>query len=79
MTRLILIPKRKQSLPRKTNHRTSLTLHSLPGQNPNLPNYLNVSTTPNDYIVDNTPVNNEYDSPVKVYSKTTYPFPPPSF
>ena len=75
MARLELFPKHY----RKTNHRTSLTLPSSPVQNPTLPNYSNVSTTPNDYTVDNTPVKNEYDSPVKVYSKTDYLVPPPSF
>ena len=67
MTRLKLFPKRKQPLHCKTNNRTSSTLHSSPVQNPTLPHYSNVSTTPNDYIVDNTPVNIEFDGPVKVY------------
>ena len=32
-----------------------------------------------DYSLDNTPANNDNDSPVKVYSETKFPFSPPSF
>ena len=78
MTRFKLFPKRKHSHQAKTNHRTS-TLHSSSVQPPTLHNYLNVNTTPNDIIVDNTSVNDDTDRPIKVYSKTNYPFPPPSF
>ena len=78
MTRFKLFPRRKQFHQPKTNHRTS-TLHSSSVQHPTLPNHSNVNTTPNDIIDDNTPVNDDTDSPIKVYSKTNYPFPPPSF
>ena len=79
MTQLKLFPKRKQSLPHKTNHRTSSTLHSSPVPDPTLSNYSNVSTTRIDYLVDTTPVINEYDSTVNAYSERNYPFPSPSF
>ena len=78
MTRLKLLPKRKQFYQPKTHHRVS-TLYSSSVQLPTLPNYSNVNTTPNDIIVDNTPANFDTDSPMKVYSETIYPFPPPSF
>ena len=79
------IPKRKQNPHPKSNQNTS-RLHSSPVQNPTLPNYSTpndtttpVTTTPNDYSLDNTSANTDNDSPVKIYSKTNYPFPPPSF
>ena len=56
MARLNFFPKQKQTLHHKTNQRTP-TLHSSPGQNPTLPNYSSVTTTPNDYPADNTSVN----------------------
>ena len=78
MTTFELFPKRKQFHQPKTNHRTS-TLHSSLEEHLILPIYSNVNTTPNDIIVDNTPVNDDTDSPIEVYSETNYPFPPPSF
>ena len=61
--------------------------------NPTLPKYSTVTTTQHDEytnqhdklttqidnLVDHTSVNDATDSPIKVYSKTKYPFPPPSF
>ena len=85
MTRFKLFPKRQQLSQPKINYRTS-TLPSSPEQHPTLPNYSTANTTqnenlvtPNDNLVNNTPVNDDTDSPIKVYSKTNYPFPPPSF
>ena len=80
MTRFKIFPKRKQFHQPKTNQRTS-TLHSSSVQHPNptLPSYSNVNTTPNDIIVDNTTANNDTDNPCKKFSKTNYPFSPPSF
>ena len=77
MARLKILLKRKLSLHHKTNQRTP-TLHSSQVQNSTLSNYSNVNTTPNDNPADNTLVNIDYDSPVKVYSKTNYHFPPPT-
>ena len=78
MTRFKLLPKRKQFQHPKTNHRIS-TIRSSSVQQPTLPNYSKVKTTPNDIIVDNNPVKDDTDSPIKVYSKTTYAFSPPIF
>ena len=69
MTRFELFLKRKQFHQSKNSDRTS-TLHSSPEQNTTLPNYSTVNTSPTDKIVDNTPVTNDTDNPVKVYSKT---------
>ena len=69
MTRLKLFLKRKLFYQSKTDHRTS-TLHSSSVHHSTLPNYSNVNTSPIDTIVDNTPVNDDTDSPIKVYSKT---------
>ena len=67
------------------NYKTS-TLPSSPEQHSNLPNYSTANTTQNDNLVttndklvDNTSVNDKTASPIKVYSKTNYPFPPPFF
>ena len=80
MTRFKLFPKSKQFHQPKIIQRTSTlhsTLHSSLQQHPTtLPNYSSVNTTPNDNIVDNTPVT---DSPIKIHSKTNYSFPPSSF
>ena len=78
IARFKLLPKRPQSLHSKTNYKTS-SLHSSTVPNPTLPNYSTDNTTPNDNSLDDTPASNDIDSPVKVYSKTNYPFPPPSF
>ena len=78
MTRFKLFPKRKQFHQFNINHRTS-SLTSSPVQHPTLPIYSTVNTTPNDNIVDNIPYTDKTDSPIKVYTKTNYPFPPPSF
>ena len=84
-TRLKFFPKRRQFLQTKINHRTS-TLPSSPEQHPTLPNYSTVNNTqndnlvtPTDNLVNNTLVSPDTDSPIKVYSKTNHPFPPPSF
>ena len=68
-------------------------LRSSQEQNPTLPecstanttqldNYTNQHdnlTTQNDNLNDHTSVNDTTDSPIKIYSKMNYPFPPPSF
>ena len=78
MARFKLLPKRKQNLHPKIYHKTA-TLHFSRVQNPTLPNKSNVKTAPNDFCFDNTPTNNDNHSPVKVYSKTNYPYPQTSF
>ena len=74
MTRLKVVPKRKQFQQLNIVQRSS-TLLSSPVQRPTLPNDSTVNTTPNYNIDDNIPVNNDTDSPIKVYSKTNYLFP----
>ena len=85
MTRLKLFPKRRPFLQSKTNHRTS-PLPVSQEQHPTLPNYSTASTTqhdnlttPTDNLLINTLVNPVTDTPIKIYSNTNYPFPPPSF
>ena len=55
-------------------------------ENPTLPNYPTTNaiqhdnlTTQHDNLTDNISLKNGTDTPIKVYSKTNYPFPPPSF
>ena len=85
MTRFKLFSKRRPFPQPKVNHKTSTFLSS-PEQHPTLPKYSTVNTTqndnlvtPNDNLGNNTLVNADTDSPIKVYSKANYPFPPPSF
>ena len=85
MTRFILFPKRLQFLQSKIIHRTS-PLPAPQEQHPTLPNYSTTSDTQHDNLTpltdnlfNNTLVNPDTDTPIKIYSKTNYPFPPPSF
>ena len=85
MTRFNLLPKKRPFLQSKSNHRTS-TLAASQEQHPTLTNYSTTNTTqhdnlttPTDNILNNTLVNPDTDTPIKIYSKTNYPFPPPSF
>ena len=48
-------------------------------QHDNYTNQHDNLTTQHDNITDKTSVKNGTDTPIKVYSKTNYPFPPPSF
>ena len=84
MSKFKLFPKRQQVSQPTINHRTS-TLPSSPEQHPTLPNYSTATTTqndnlvtPNNNLVNNTLVSTDADSPIKIYSKINYPFPPPS-
>ena len=83
LTRLKLFLKR-QPLPQPTiKYRTSM-LPSSQEQNPTLPNYSTANQhdnlpTQNDNLDAHTSVNDATDSPIKVYSKTNYPFPSPFF
>ena len=74
MTRFEFLPKRKQYSSQKPNtgQSTSTTSSSLP-------HYSSVTTNPEDYPLNTSPVDCEMDTPVRIYSKTTYSFPPPSF
>ena len=58
-------------------HRSKITIISV--QNPSLSNYSCFTPNPHDSPTDTTSVNNEVESPVRVYSKTNYSFPPLSF
>ena len=85
MTRFKLFPKTQHFSQPLVNNRTS-TFPSLQEQHPTLPIYATAKTpqndnlaTPNDNLVDNTSVNDDTDNPNKIYSKTNYHFPPPSF
>ena len=78
MTRLKLFSKWNPFHRPTIHHRTS-TFHSFSVQHPILPNYPNVKPTPSDIIVENNSVTDDTDSPTKIYSKTNYPFSPPSF
>ena len=65
--RFKLLPKRKQKLHSKTNHKTS-SLHSSTVQNSTLPNYSPVKTILNDNPLDYTSAS-DTDSPVNLYTK----------
>ena len=53
-------------------------------QHPSLPNYSTTNSHPNDNLVTqhdnllNTSVTSNTDTPIKIYSRVNYPFPPPS-
>ena len=44
-----------------------------------LPHYSSVTTDPNDYPLNTSLFDSEMDTPVRIYSKTNYSFPLPSF
>ena len=68
MTRFKFLPKQKQ-----------YNVHSKSNPQSSLPHYSSVTTNPNDYTLTTSPVNDEIDTPVRIYSKTNYSFTPPSF
>ena len=78
-----LFPKRHHFSHTKTTLQTS-TLPFSPDQHPSLPHYSNNHSHPNDNLVTphdtltNTPVTSNKDTPIKIYSRVNYPFPPPS-
>ena len=53
-------------------------------QHPSLPIYSNKNSHPNDNLatphdtLTNAPVTSNTDTPIKLYSRLNYPFPPPS-
>ena len=73
-TRFKFLPKKKQYSNQQPNagQSTSTTSSSLP-------HYSSVTTNPDDYPLNTSPVDCEMDTPVRIYSKTNYSFPPPSF
>ena len=74
MTRFKFLPKRKQY-----SNQTPHNDHSKSNTQSSLPHYSPVTTNSNDYTLTTSPVDCEMDTPVRVYSKTNYSFPPPSF
>ena len=74
MTRFKFLPRGKQysNQKRKTGQSTFTTSSSLP-------HYSSVTTNPNDYPLNTSPVDCEMDTPVRIHSETNYSFPPPSF
>ena len=74
MTRFKFLPKQKQC-----SNQTPLNVHSKSNAQSSLPHCSPVTTNPNDYTLNTSPVNCEMDTPVRIYSKTNYSFPPPSF
>ena len=84
MTQFKLFSKKRLFLQPKINHRTS-TLPASQEQHPTYPNSSTTNTTqhdnlttPTDSLLNNTLVNPDTDTPIKIYSKTNYPFPPAS-
>ena len=71
ITRFEFLPKRKQYPTHKLQPKSN-TLSSLP-------HYSSVTTNPSDYPLNASSVEWEMDTPVRIYSKTNYSFPPPSF
>ena len=74
-----LFPKRHHS-----SHQKSAPLPFSPVQHPPLPNYTHKNFHPNDNLTtqNDTLINNSVtsttDTPLKIYSRINYPFPPPS-
>ena len=83
MPKFKLFPKRHHfPHPKTTLHTSTLPFSS--EQHPSLPNYSNENSHPNDTLITphdtltNAPVTSNTDTPIKIYSRVNYPFPPPS-
>ena len=74
ITRFKFLPTRKQN-----SNQTPHIVHSKSNTQSSLPQCSPVTTNPNDYTLTTSPVNCEMDTLVRIYSKTNYSFPPPSF
>ena len=81
MSKFKLCPKRHHFPHPKITLQTS----TLPSeQHPSLPNYFHKNSHPNDNLatprdtLTNAPVTSNTDTPIKIYSRVNYPFPPPS-
>ena len=78
-----LFPKRHHFSHPKTILQTT-PLPFSPDQHPSLPHYTNNHSHPNDNLATphdistNIPVTSDTDTPIKIYSRINYPFPPPS-
>ena len=74
-----LFPKRQHN-----SHHETAPLPFSPVQHPPLPNYTHKNFHPNDNLTTqhdtliNNPVTSTTDTPIKIYSRIKYPFPPPS-
>ena len=68
------LPKRKQY-----SNQTPHKVHLKSNTQSSLTHYSPVTTNPNDYTLTTSPLDCEMDTPVRIYSKTNYSFPPPSF
>ena len=73
-TRFEFLPKRKPY-----SNQTSHNVHSTSNTQSSLPHYSPVTKNLNDYTLTTSSVDCEMDTPVRIYSKTNYSFPPPSF
>ena len=69
-----MLPCSQEQHPPLTNYSTTNAI-----QHDNYPNQHDNLTTRHDNLADNTSVKNGTKTPTKVYSKTNYLFPPPSF
>ena len=74
MTRFKFLPKRKQYSINKLH--IDQSKHTTPSS---LPSYSSVTTNPNNYPFNTSPVDCKMATHVRIYSKTNYSFPPPSF
>ena len=74
MTRFKFLPKRKQY-----SNQTPHNVQPKSNTQSSLPRYSSVTTSPNDYPLNTSLVDCEMNTPVRIYSKTDYSFPPPSF
>ena len=74
-----LFPKRHHN-----SHQKTAPLPFSPVQHPPLPSYTHKNFHPNDNLTTqhdtliNNPVTSNTDTPIKIYSRINYPFPPPS-
>ena len=82
MPEIKLFPKRPHfSHPKIIFHPSSLPSSE---QHSTLPNYSTTNSLPNDNLATqhdtliNTSVTSNTDTPIKIYSRVNYPFPPPS-
>ena len=81
MPKFKLFPKR----PHLSHPKITLQPSTLPSseQHPTLPNYSTTNSHPNDNLATqhdtliNTSVTSNTDTPIKIYSRVNYPFPPP--
>ena len=78
MTKFEFFSNQKRSFIQQTNNDNYIT-NTLPLSNSTLPHLSPNNSKSNYYPLNTTSANNDIESPVKVYSKSNYPFTPPSF